>query len=202
MPPIFAFSEIIDMVIMVVITGFIFSGYVRRPKILPGQAYDPLKPNFMQKGLLNLNMQDFLTSCLIIGVPIILHELGHKFVAMHFGMHATFHAFYMMLGIGLVLKLLGSPFLIMAPAYVSYIASPTASPITFSAIAFAGPAVHLIFFLAATIILSIKKKLKENTYYLLEMTKQVNLLLFIFNMIPIRPFDGYTVFQGLIATLF
>jgi Zn-dependent protease len=60
----------------------------------------------------------------------------------------------------------------------------------------------MILWLGAWYVLSTKKKMKQSTYYALTLLKQINMILFIFNMIPIPGFDGFTVFSNLYKLFF
>ena len=55
------------------------------------------------------NWIDFKYAIYVSAPAIIIHELGHKFVAMAYGYTATFEMFSLGLAIGVVLKLIGSP---------------------------------------------------------------------------------------------
>jgi len=82
------------------------------------------------------------------------------------------------------------------PGFVSY-SGAVVEPLARALIAFSGPAVNLLLFLFATA--SIKRRWFKSKYLpILVLTKQINLFLFIFNMLPIPGFDGYKVFVGLI----
>ena len=148
-------------------------------------------------------MQDFKFAVLAAAPAIILHEFGHKFAAMAFGLQAVFKVAYMWLGIGLILRLSGTGLIFFVPAYVS-ITNPSGippSPLMLSLIAFAGPAVNLALWIAFSIILK-KRLITEKYLPLIYIAKQINMFLFIFNMLPIPGFDGYKVFSGLIQTIF
>ena len=187
---IFTFWEIFDAVIMTLIVGFIFSDTFRKPVT---EEYDPLK-YYKPK----LYLGDFKFAALVTAPGIILHELGHKFVAIAFGMSATFNASYTFLGLGLALKILNFP-VFFVPAYVSIIG--TGTPLQSALIAFAGPAVNLILWLGSSLL--VKYKLVGNKYsHLFLLTGRINMFLFIFNMLPIPPFDGNQVFMGLIQAFF
>lgn len=165
---------------MTVALGYIFSGFIPQPRTL----YKVISPTF--------NLQTFKYSCLIAAPAVVLHELAHKFVALAFGIPATFKMFPFGLVLGIILKLINSPFLIIAPGYVQLPALQT--PIT-RLIALAGPLTNLLIFLIALIVL--KKVKLSNKYFLLwNLTKQINLILFIFNLLPIPPLDGSKVFFG------
>ena len=47
-----------------------------------------------------------------------------------------------------------------------------------------------------------KNKLNRNQTIFWGLTKQINIFLFIFNMLPIPPLDGFSVFRNLIVMLF
>jgi Zn-dependent protease len=188
--------EIFDIIVMCLAVGFIFKDTFRRPAPLaheyePLDAYDKkLKKRFDWEGL---------WFAIIVAAPaIILHEFGHKFVAMAFGLSATFHAAYLWLGIGAVLKLLSFPFIFFVPAYVSYPAA--ASDIQSALISVAGPLVNFILWLSALIILrskNLSRKLTMPQRHGLYLVKMINLFLFGFNMIPIPGFDGWHFFSSL-----
>jgi Zn-dependent protease len=68
-------------------------------------------------------------------------------------------------------------------------------PSQMALIAFAGPLLNLVLFIVAWASLK-QKRLKRNTFIFLHVTKQINLFLFVFNMLPIPLFDGWKVYQG------
>src|SRR3989338_5787697 len=92
--------EIIFLFIATIVIGFIFSDF------LPSSSKE-LKIGF--------DWKRFWFSCLVAAPGIVLHELGHKFVAIAFGLSAHFELSYFGLGLGLILKLLGSGFILLAP---------------------------------------------------------------------------------------
>ncbi len=183
--------EILDLVIMVAAVGFIFKNSFSIPK----SDYDPLEEFKHGKSFFD----DGFRNAIIVAAPaVVLHEAGHKIVALMFGLTATFHAAYEWLAFGVVLKLFNAPFVFFVPGYVSY--SGHVGPLGNAMIAFAGPLVNLLLFLFAT--LAIKQrwfKAKHAPYFVL--TKQVNLFLFIFNMLPFGFFDGSQLLDGVISLL-
>ena len=183
--------EVMDVIFMIVALGVIFSIFLK--KFRPPQHYDPLE----QK--IGIDWKLFKFAMYITAPAIILHELGHKFVALGFGLDATFHAAYIWLGFGLLLALMQTGILFFVPAYVSI--SQQASPLVFSAIAFAGPFVNLILWLATRYALK-AGKVKKKYLPLVQITSKINMFLFIFNMIPIPGFDGFKVYQGIFQTIF
>ena len=189
--PLLTLNEIFDITVMTLVVGFIFSGIFRKPV---EEDYDPLKEHSSR-----FNWKD-LQFAILVSVPgIILHEFGHKLVAMSFGLSATFHAQYLWLAIGVGLKLANFPFIFFVPAAVTIYGQ--ASPLLHALIAFAGPGVNLIFWLGALFLMK-TKMVKKKYYAAVYLTSRINMFLFIFNMIPFPPFDGYTVFNGIIQTLF
>ncbi len=187
----FTLFEIIDMLLMTSIVGYIFSDMFRKPV---HHDYDPLT-NVGFRG----NWNDMLFAMLITAPGILLHELGHKFVALGFGFEATFQAAYMFLILGFFLKLINFPFIFFVPAYVSILGAAT--PLESSLMAFAGPFVNLVLWLAPLLLVKLKfiKKKNEATWLLVS---KINMFLFIFNMLPIPGFDGNKVFMGLIEHFF
>ncbi len=150
-------------------------------------------------------------AAMITAPAIILHEFGHKLTALSFGFTSTLHAacstaniasgagffdFYCGLTIVTIfMKILGIGFLFFIPAFVETVGSATVLEHTL--IAFAGPIVNLTIFLIALIILKTNKNLSLKTINFLTLTKNVNIFLFVFNMIPIPGFDGFSVFKGI-----
>lgn len=167
---------------MVLIVGYIF--------------YDQFKKEPLQIGF---DWKAFNFACLAIGPPIILHEIGHKLVGIMFGMQAVFHAAWQWLILGLFLKLIRFNFIFFVPAFVRITGQGT--PLQHSIIALAGPLVNLAIYGIAVLLLQ-KKTLKKNTYIFLHVTKQLNLFLFIFNMLPIPGFDGWQFYSGILTTIF
>ena len=187
---IFTLSEVFDIFVMTLIVGYIFSGTFRKPV---EHDYDPLK--HYKHGFYGINWEDFKLSVLVTVPAIIFHELGHKFVALGFGLEAQFHAAWTFLALGLAMKLLNFGFIFVVPAYVSILGNPT--NLQSSMVAFAGPAVNLILWLGSLAMLNLKS-IPKKYYGVLLLTSKINMFLFIFNMLPIPGFDGSKVFMGLI----
>lgn len=179
-------KELLDLVIMVVGLGYIFMGTMQRPRAAEIVA----SPGF--------DWQGFLWAILITAPAIVLHELAHKFVALFFDLVAVFHASYFGLGIGIFLRLIQSPFIIFVPGYVSI---QGATPLESAVTAFVGPGMNLLLFVAAWCFLTYARRLTYHQKFLLYATKQINLFLFLFNMIPLPPFDGFHVVSGLFTFL-
>ncbi len=185
---IFTFGELIDVVIMTVIIGYIFKDAFERRGITSNSNYDPLKPQPKN--------ESFWFATASIGSSILLHELGHKFAALSLGLEATFHAAYEYLFLGLLLKLANFNYIFFVPAYVSH---SMTNPLNSAIIAFAGPGVNLVLWLICGILLNnyhIDRKYIPVVYF----TKYINGFLFVVNMLPIPGLDGYWVFSGLVRS--
>jgi Zn-dependent protease len=190
----FSFLELLDIIIIVFALGFIFEGFLPKRKLADPLDYYSQNTGFGSKFF----WKNVLYSAAIVAPAIILHEMGHKFVALSFGATATFHAAYGFLALGIVLKLVNFPFLFFVPAYVAW--SGLISPLQSSMIAFAGPAVNIVLWGISKLMLNSKKFKK---YYLeLAVFARINGFLAIFNLIPIPGFDGFSFFMGLIQTFF
>jgi len=180
-------GEIIDLIVMTLAIGFIFKDIIRMPRYVQ----DPITSGF--------DIENFKFTCLVIAPAIVLHEMAHKFVALGFGINATFHASYPGLLIGVVLRLIHSPFIIFVPGFVSTIGG---TPLQNSIIAIAGPLMNLALWLGSLFILKKHTSLTGKQRLALIITKQINMFLFIFNMIPFPPFDGGHFISGLMQTFF
>jgi Zn-dependent protease len=178
--------EIVQLAILTIALGYIFSGFLPRPRL----EYEiPTNKWF--------DWEDIKWAALIAAPAVILHEFGHKFVALAFGLPATFHIWGFGLGLGVILKAIGSPFLFLAPAYVSIPFG--APPLVGALIAFAGPGVNLILWGISSYVLKTRKGMSEKEAVAWAISKKLNLFLFFFNLIPLAPLDGSSVLSNLIA---
>ena len=177
--------EVIDVIIMTVVLGFIFRDIFRRPN---AGSYDPLK--HYEK----FNFSNFKFAVAAVAPAIALHELGHKFAAMAFGVSATFFAAYGWLLIGIFLKIIGFGFIFFIPGFVAPLQPLTS--MQSGVIAFAGPFVNLVLWLGSWLILN-KMKINKRYYSVLHLTKQINMFLFILNMLPIPGIDGFRVYSSI-----
>ncbi len=162
---------------------------------------NPTTENSRNLKMPGFNWEDFKFAALVTAPGIVLHELGHKFVALFMGLTAEFHASYFGLFLGVFLKLISSPFIIFAPGYVM-LAGTDITPIQSFLTSFAGPFMNLSLFFVAYLILNRKNNLTRKQAITLYLTKQINLFLFMFNLIPLPPFDGYTIFTSLFKIIF
>ncbi|MEM0230825.1 MAG: hypothetical protein QXW00_03280 [Candidatus Woesearchaeota archaeon] len=198
-----SFSELIDLVAMIIFLGLIFWDIFRIPHT-SYSAYEPLEEVYLKKRrnnrtFLGIPARDFWNSVMIVAPAIALHEMAHKFLANSFGIQAVFHASYFWLILGLILKLVRFPFLIFVPGYVSIYGSGT--PLQNAAVAFAGPAANLLLWLGSLILLKSRIRISSDKRMLLALSARVNMFLFLFNMLPIPPFDGFSVFSNLFVLL-
>ena len=186
---IFTIREVIDVLVMTAVVGYIFMDLFRLKKKIQRPTFKLKLPSF------TFDWQAFKFACMITAPALVLHELAHKFVAISYGLQASFHAAYLWLGLGIIMKLLYLPFVFFVPAYVS-IDGGTLTATQTGVIAFAGPAVNLLLTILASWGLK-QPRLSRRKFALLFLTKQINLFLFIFNMLPIPYFDGAKVFDAL-----
>jgi len=194
---IISINEIIDIIVMTLVIGFVFMDFFSEKIRSHKKPWEISQKSF-------INKEGFINAIIIIAPAIILHEFGHKFMAIAFGLSAHFNAAYSWLGIAIVLKILAFPFIFLVPAYVTIMGSAT--PLQYSLTAFAGPFVNLLIWIGVILFLEYAKlkklKIKRETLVILLFTKKINMFLFIFNMLPIPMFDGYQVFSGLIQAIF
>ena len=134
----------------------------------------------------------------MIAIPsLVLHELGHKFVALFYGLNATYHANYSGLFIGMVLKYFNFP-LFFVPAYVSFSGLGATSQ-SLAIIALSGPLLNLILFLTAKTLLD-QNKGNSRQQVILYFTKEVNKWLLLLNLLPLPGVDGYQAIKYLAAS--
>ena len=169
-------AEIVNILIMTVAVAFIFR-----------KAFGLQKQATFWKGM--------ALAAALTAPAIILHELGHKSVALAFGLQATFQIPAFWLGLGVVLALVNAPIIFFIPAYISVVGNAT--PLQGTLISFAGPAVNLLLYCVAWIVLR-KPEHGMRSYAFWTFTKKINGFLLLFNMIPIPPFDGFGVLSGLL----
>jgi Zn-dependent protease len=183
----FSIQELIDIIVMTLALGYIFK-----------DTFKPVYGN-MQFSLQQFSWHDIGYAALITAPGIILHELGHKLVGLIYGLQPVFHAAYGWLTLGVVLKMLNFGFIFFVPGYVSHVGGATLFQST--AISFAGPGVNLVLWLVAKQLFKHKVG-KEKWHNVWVLTAKINMFLFIFNMLPIPPFDGFNVWTGLFKLIF
>ncbi|MBI4450432.1 metalloprotease [Candidatus Woesearchaeota archaeon] len=127
-------------------------------------------------------------SAITVGIGFLLHELGHKVVAQHYGLWAEFRSFDAMLLLAIALSFAG--FIFAAPGAVM-IGGQHVDRKRNGHISIAGPAVNIalsLFFLALALV-SPEGVLRVIGAY----GSQVNAWLAVFNLIPFFALDGYKV---------
>ncbi len=134
-------------------------------------------------------------SLAIIGVGFIFHEMAHKAVANHYGAQARFVMWTQGLAIMLLLSVFG--FLFAAPGAV-YIYSNSITRKENGLISLAGPVTNIliVFVFVAFAFLFPIHAFNMNIWAL---GAQINLILAIFNMLPMIPLDGSKVLMGLLS---
>lgn len=183
----FTGPEILDAILMTLATGYIFMDMFKRPA-----SDDPVEAYRQQSSF----KERFLYSAALVAPAIILHELGHKFVAMSFGLEATFHAAYWFLLAGILLKLSPLGIIIIVPAYVRTVGATDAQSVWIAA---AGPLVNLALFFVSIAAIQYCTDPKKITFW--KFSKYINGFLCVFNFLPIPGFDGHTVMQSLLAIM-
>ncbi|MBD3209287.1 M50 family metallopeptidase [Candidatus Woesearchaeota archaeon] len=189
--------ELVDIVVMTLILGFLFKDAFR-PRMRVQYADDPVAHYARPR---RNKWRDFWFATAAVAPAVILHELAHKFVAMGYGLQATFHAFYantttLFLGVfAIIAKMTGLGFIFLVPGYVEIMGN--AAPLQYAIIAFAGPAVHALFWIGALIVQKTSKNLTSRQVQFVHLTKYINGFLFVLNMLPIPGIDGFAVYSSL-----
>ncbi|MBT5274875.1 hypothetical protein HOH11_02085 [Candidatus Woesearchaeota archaeon] len=178
---IISFEEIIKLLILTIALGYIFSGFIQRPRkvldyLRPFPAFDDIK-----------------YAAIIIAPAIIFHELAHKAVGLYFGFDSVLGISTLGLGLGVILRFIKSPIIFFIPAFVI---SSGASyfPAKFALLALAGPATNFALYWLSEWALISRKWPKYNHAFII--SRRVNLWLLILNMIPFGFFDGAKVLKG------
>lgn len=182
--PLFTVIELLSLLVTTIVVGYIFSGFVRKPDedVLARYKY--------------FKFEDITFATAVAAPGIILHELAHKFVAIAYGLDAHFEIWPTGLVIGVILKILNTGFMLLAPGYVTIIG---ASPFTSMLTALAGPLTNATLWIGAFLTLKYARHLTHSTALFLGLTQNINKWLFIFNMIPIPPLDGFKVLIGILG---
>ena len=133
-----------------------------------------------------------------VGAGFIFHELGHKFVAMHYGYYAEYELWPIGLLIALVSSFFG--FIFAAPGAV-VIFSNGMEEKTNGIISIAGPIVNIILGLLFFLILVslgsfgdfLSTEMGAIAYLICVLGTRINFFLAAFNLLPIPPLDGSKV---------
>ena len=133
-----------------------------------------------------------------VGAGFLLHEIGHKFMAMRHGYDAEFKLWPWGLVIALASAFIG--FVFAAPGSVNFPADDI-SPEAEGKISLAGPATNIglsvAFILIAALVypLSSHSNLFHIIYLIGTVGFSVNAFLAAFNLLPVYTFDGLNVFK-------
>jgi len=129
-----------------------------------------------------------------VGTGFILHELAHKYVAIHYGAKAEFRAWRqgLLLAIGLAVFTNGS-FVFAAPGAV-YVFSKNITVKENGHISIAGPLTNLLIVLGFGLLLILTNP-AEFLAQIIISAMYVNFFLAAFNLLPIFPLDGSKVFM-------
>lgn len=166
----FTLFEIIDIIITIVAAGYILQPLTRNNKLKQSFAF--------------------------AAIGIVFHELGHKFTALASGFNAVYHANFMGLGFGLLLRFLGLP-VFFVPAYVSISGNGPVIGYLFTALA--GPLTNLAVYGVSMLLLtkfSHVKWVQDNAEFI-NTLRVINLWLGIINLIPIPGTDGFNALNSL-----
>lgn len=130
-----------------------------------------------------------------VGAGFIFHELGHKFVAMHYGYYAEYELWPTGLIIALASSFFG--FIFAAPGAV-VIYSQGMEKKTNGIISIAGPIVNIALGLIFFIILGslgdfVYSEVGAIVYLICVLGTRINFFLAAFNLLPIPPLDGSKV---------
>ncbi len=150
---------------------------------------------FSWKGVAGINTMLILLPIVLVGTltGFIIHELAHKFFAMHYGCYAEFKLWLSGLGFAIILSLLTSGAFVFAAPGAVYIWGKNITRKQNGIISIAGPVANLIL---AIIFLVVGFFATTGSYMqmLFFGVYQINLFLGGFNMLPIPPLDGFKVF--------
>jgi Zn-dependent protease len=182
-------TEILYLVITVFVVGYIFSGVIKHP--FKKQDEDAIFNRYKF-----FDWEDIKWGIIVAAPAVILHELAHRIAGVAFGLTTYYEIWITGMLIGIGLRAVNSGFMFLAPGYVVILGSAT--PLQASLTAFAGPFVNLILWLGSYFILKYSKNISHKTQLILIMTQQINKWLFIFNMIPLPPLDGFNTIEPLL----
>ena len=130
-------------------------------------------------------LYNFFLAAFSVGIGFIVHELGHKVVAQHYGCFAEFRAFTLMLGLAILMSFMG--FFFAAPGAVM-IQGPVGVRRN-GKISLAGPLMNIIIaliFLSNLLLFPFTGFLQNLFTY----GFMINTWLALFNLIPIWNLDG------------
>lgn len=144
---------------------------------------------------------EFFVILVAVGTGFILHELAHKYLAIHYGAHAEFRAWNSGLLIALLLAFLTNGALVFAAPGAVYIFGDNISRKQNGLISLAGPLTNISIGLLA---LFLSFGAFGLLLVVLSSVARINLWLAFFNLVPIFPLDGSKVltWNALVWALF
>ena len=176
-------TELIDIskawLIISLAFAFVFSGI----SLLNGKIFGIFSAEFLIF---------FILSLFTAGLGFLLHELGHKFAAQHYGCVAEFRAFDQMLYLALGLAVLVG-FIFAAPGAVFISGQITRKEN--GIVSAAGPLVNFVLATLFFVLGIFYTNLGGISQLFLSVGWQINLWLGLFNMIPFGNFDGVKIFR-------
>lgn len=125
---------------------------------------------------------NLIMSAITVGAGFLLHEIAHKFAAIHFGCRAEFRADNQMLVLAIIMSFFG--FLFAAPGAV--IIQGTVTKKRNGIISLAGPAANIILAIIFLIALFLVPQFSQIAKYGI----MINSFLAAFNLIPFGNIDG------------
>lgn len=134
-----------------------------------------------------INPVSFLLTGVVVGGAVILHEIGHKYVAERYGYQASFVSNDLMLVLGVFMAVTGFIFIAPGAVHVRGLRDKQRNAI----IAWAGPAVNALLALIAYLLVGVGT---ASSYFALVL--RVNAILGAFNLIPVGGFDGQKIWAG------
>lgn len=165
-----------------------------------------------QNGGINVEAGPFVFFMIIFAITVgsgfLLHELSHKYVAVRLGARARYEVWLsglvLMLGLAIVPQILWHIHLplFLAPGAVMIYSTRRLDPRASGLISVAGPVMNLllagVFLVLSTLfvggpILDMASSPNAALNLVLVMGVQVNLVLAMFNLLPIFPLDGFKV---------
>jgi Zn-dependent protease len=143
--------------------------------------------NVLRFGFFNFVLVYFLS----VGLGFLLHELGHKFVAQHYGYISEFRADFFMLVVAFVMAYVMG-FVFLAPGAVMILGRLSRKQN--GIVSVAGPLVNLALALIFTLIGVVLNPISTTlVWYIVYIGVWVNSFLGIFNMLPFWDLDGKKV---------
>ncbi|MBI4210670.1 MAG: site-2 protease family protein [Candidatus Diapherotrites archaeon] len=128
-----------------------------------------------------------------VGTGFILHELAHKYVAIHYGAHAEFRAWRIGLLLALGLAVISNGGFVFAAPGAVYVVGNNIGVRKNGIISLAGPVANLLIVLVFGLAFAAMNPSGFAEQAMLA-TMYVNFFLAAFNMLPIFPLDGSKVF--------